>query len=66
MNNITFKSKAGNSRAVKLVAVFGKARLCRCLDGGFILQGGTESDRTAAREWISLFLHEAVPKIIAV
>jgi hypothetical protein len=26
------------------------------------LRGGTSADRTQAKEWISLFMHEAVPK----
>jgi hypothetical protein len=29
------------------------------LDGKLELIGGTDEDRTAAREWISMFMHEA-------
>jgi hypothetical protein len=47
----------------ELIAAFGEARLLRGLDGRFELRGGTPEDRTAANEWISLFLHEAVPHI---
>jgi hypothetical protein len=48
----------------QLVASFGDARLVRQLDGGKMeLKGGTPEDRTAAKEWISLFMHEAVPRI---
>ena len=39
---------------------FGQARLVKKLDGKLELVGGTREDRTAAREWISLFFHEAV------
>lgn len=43
------------------VARFGSAELVR-LDGQrFELRGGDLKDRTAAKEWIALFLHEAVP-----
>ena len=47
----------------ELIAGFGEARLVRRLDGKFELRGGTPGDRTAAKEWISLFMHEAVPRI---
>jgi hypothetical protein len=42
------------------VARFGTARLVREPRGRFQLVGGTTEDRSAAREWASLFLHEAV------
>ena len=42
------------------IAVFGDARLVKHLDGKFELRGGTADDRRAAREWCSLFLHDAV------
>ncbi len=41
------------------LAVFGDARLVKHLDGKFKLSGGSPDDRRAAREWCSLFLHEA-------
>ncbi len=44
----------------EVLAHFGQARLVKKLDGKLELVGGTEEDRTAAREWISLFFHEAV------
>jgi hypothetical protein len=44
----------------KTVARFGAARLVRVPRGRFQLIGGTTEDRLAAREWTSLFLHEAV------
>lgn len=42
------------------VARFGTARLIQMPSGRFLLVGGTAEERLAAREWASLFLHEAV------
>ncbi len=42
------------------LATFGAARLVQYLDGKIKLRGGSPDDRTAAREWCSLFLHEAI------
>jgi len=44
----------------EVLAYFGQARLVKKLDGKLELVGGTNEDRTAAREWISMFFHEAV------
>ena len=41
------------------LAVFGDARLVKYLDGKIELRGGSLDDRRAAREWCSMFLHEA-------
>ena len=43
----------------KLVASFGAARLIRHRDGRWDLSGGSPTDHAAAREWCSLFQHEA-------
>jgi hypothetical protein len=48
----------------ELIASFGEARLVRGLDGKCELRGVTPDDRTAAKEWISLFWHEAVPRVL--
>jgi hypothetical protein len=45
---------------VRIVATFGDTQLVRHVNGPYELCGGSASDRTAAREWISFFLHEAV------
>jgi hypothetical protein len=37
-------------------ATFGGARLVKKLDGKIELIGGTANDRTAAKQWCSLFL----------
>jgi hypothetical protein len=42
------------------MATFGEARLVKKLNGKFELRGGTAADRTEAKEWCSLFLHNAV------
>jgi hypothetical protein len=42
------------------IANFGNARLVKTLNGKFELLGGSPDDRAAAREWCSLFLHDAV------
>ena len=47
-----------------LIARFGQAKLVSRADGCLELRGGTDADRTEAREWISLFMHEAVPRIV--
>jgi hypothetical protein len=47
-----------------LVARFGRAKLLSRADGRVELRGGTDADRTEAKEWISLFMHDAVPRIV--
>jgi hypothetical protein len=44
----------------EVVASWGEAKLIRYLDGKTELRGGSKDDRLAAREWMSLFWHEAV------
>jgi hypothetical protein len=46
-----------------VVATFGSARLVVNQKGKMEIQGGSRTDFIAAREWISLFMHEAVPRI---
>jgi hypothetical protein len=46
----------------KLIACFGNARLTEEPDGSYTLRGGSANDQVLANEWISLFLHEAVPR----
>ncbi len=42
------------------MATFGEARLMKKLDGKIELIGGSAENRSEAKEWISLFLPEAV------
>ncbi len=49
----------------EVIAYFGQSRLVKKLDGKLELIGGSKDDRTAAREWISLFLHEAVVREVS-
>lgn len=44
----------------EIVASWGQAKLVRYLDGKLELKGGSRAERGEAREWISLFWHEAV------
>jgi hypothetical protein len=50
-------------RGQELIAQFGKAALIKQPNGTWQLQGGSDDDRLSAREWISLFMHEAVVKL---
>jgi hypothetical protein len=43
-----------------VVASWGEAKLVKHLDGKLELMGGSKADRGEAKEWISLFWHEAV------
>lgn len=47
-----------------LIAQFGRATLVDSADGRVELRGGSDADRTEAKEWISLFMHDAVPRVI--
>ena len=48
------------ARGAEVIAQFGKAALIKQPNGSWQLQGGSAEDRLSAREWTSLFLHEAV------
>jgi len=47
----------------RLITSFGPAKLVSLPNGSTALRGGGVQDRTAAKEWISLFMHEAVPHV---
>jgi hypothetical protein len=49
----------------KVVACFGRAKLVRTPDCGYELHGGSDEDHAEAREWVSLFFHEAVIRRVA-
>lgn len=44
----------------EVIARFGEAALIRQPDGKWQLKGGSHDDRSTAKEWISLFVHEVV------
>jgi hypothetical protein len=46
----------------EIMASWGEARLINYLDGKLVLKGGSKEDRIAAREWISMFLNDAVER----
>jgi hypothetical protein len=43
-----------------VIARFGEASLIKKPEGSHVLAGGSRNDRSEAREWISLFMHEVV------
>jgi hypothetical protein len=48
----------------EVIASWDEARLIKYLDGKLVLKGGSKEDRIAAREWISMFLSDAVVREI--
>jgi len=44
----------------EVIALFGDAKLVKTPDSKYELRGGSKGDRTAAQEWVSLFMHEMV------
>ena len=58
MKTINVLEFLGRQRG-ELIASWGDAELVRHFDGRYELRGGTPEDRQAAREWISMFLHQA-------
>lgn len=49
----------------RLIAKFGPAKLVSLPDGTVELRDARAEDRTTAKEWISIFMHEAVPRFEA-
>jgi len=47
-----------------LITTFGQARLVCRADGTVELRGGEPGDRTSAKEWVSLFMHEAALRFV--
>jgi hypothetical protein len=54
-----YSSTKTNARP-QVLASFGRANLVRITGSNYELRGASEDEFTAAKEWISLFLHEAV------
>jgi hypothetical protein len=44
----------------EVMASWGEAQLIKYLEGKLVLKGGSKEDRIEAREWISMFLNDAV------
>jgi hypothetical protein len=44
----------------EVVATFGQAQLIRTLNGECQLKGGTEPHRLKAKEWVAMFVPEAL------
>jgi hypothetical protein len=45
--------------STRVVASFGQANLVRIAGANYELRGASDGDLTAAKEWVSLFMHEA-------
>ena len=58
MTATCFAETAADTGAI--VATFGAAALIKKPEGGYALAGGSFDDHIEAKEWISLFMHEAV------
>ena len=56
---------ADSEAELNVLAVFGAARLVKLGCSRLELRGGSQTDQVAAKEWISLFMHEAVPDYVA-
>lgn len=52
---------AWNGGEIETLARFGNARIVRLTGGRIEIRGGDVRDRTEAREWASMFCHEALP-----
>ena len=50
------------AKSERLITTFGQAKLIMTPGGSVELRGGHTQDQAAAKEWISLFMHEAVPR----
>jgi hypothetical protein len=46
---------------LEVLAVFGRSRVVRLRNGRMEIRGGEPDERAEAREWASLFCHEALP-----
>ncbi len=46
----------------EVIAGFGQAELVNYLDGKYEVRGGSAEDHAAAKEWISMFMHDVVIK----
>ncbi len=46
---------------LETLAVFGGSRVVRLRSGRLEIRGGNPGDRAAAKEWSSIFCHEALP-----
>ncbi len=61
---LTYLTKLYCTDEGKVIARFGNAALIRQRDGRWQLKGGSHEDRLSACEWISLFMHEAVVRLV--
>lgn len=50
------------NKAERILTTFGQAQLIITGKGQIELRGGSPDEQTEAKEWISLCMHEAVPR----
>lgn len=62
---IQITSNSTTKNCVRILLRFGRADLVTVHNGRLELRGGSQADRTEAKEYISLFMHEAVPKFVS-
>jgi len=55
--------KLSSMNSWTVLMTFGSAQLLMDQKGRMEMRGGSRTDEIAAREWISLFMHEAVPLV---
>jgi hypothetical protein len=53
------RHSATKSSKLRVIASFGGADLVKINRSNYELRGASEEERTAAKEWVSLFMHEA-------
>lgn len=51
-----------HSKSERVLTTFGQAKLVVTGKGQMEVRGGTADDQIEAKEWISLCMHEAVPR----
>jgi hypothetical protein len=58
--NTQRNKRRGDLTSTEVVASWEQAQLIKYLDGKLELKGGSREDRIEAREWVSMFLNDAV------
>jgi len=58
-----WSGKAEIEVELEVVAVIGRCRVVRLSTGRLEIRGGDGADLGVAREWASMFCHEALPRV---
>lgn len=62
MNKSLLANSTLSRRRDRCLTAFGRTRLMLTPEGRLEVRGGSRADQIPMREWISLFMHEAVPQ----